>query len=99
MFNMDNMLITSQALLHDQVDTLTKENEQLKAELEEEKRLVANIARDFAFHRAYELIPYDKSEINFMTLHRVDDEGYHFSYTVLEDNSKPKICVKHTDLR
>ena len=99
MFNMDNMLITSQALLHDQVDTLTKENEQLKAELEEEKRLVANIARDFAFHRSYELIPYNKSEVNFMSLNRVDSEGYHFSYTVLEDNSKHTICVKHTDLR
>lgn len=99
MFNMDNMLITSQALLHNQVGALAKENEQLKLELETEKRRADDIARNFAFHRSYELIPYNKSEINFMTLDRVDDEGYHFTYTVLEDNSKHKICVKHTDLR
>ena len=91
--------IPTELELYDLIDALTKENEQLKQELVEEKRLVANIARDFAFHRAYELIPYNKSDINFMSLNRVDKNGYHFTYTVLEDNSKHKICVMQTDLR
>lgn len=84
--------------LVDQVEALTKENAQLKEQLVEEKRLVADIARNFAFHRAYELAPHDKSEIFFMSLNRVDSDGYHFSYE-LDDDSKHTICVKHTDLR
>ena len=84
--------------LYDQVEALTKENAQLKEQLVEEKHLVADITRNFAFHRAYELAPHDKSEIYFMSLLRVDTDGYHFSYE-LDDDTKHKICVKHTDLR
>lgn len=84
--------------LYDQVDALTKENDQLKAELEFERRRVNEVLTNFAFHRSYELASHDKSEIYFMTLNRVDNEGYHFSYE-LDDGSKHKICVKHTDLR
>ena len=81
------------------VKYLNEQKAQLKAELEEEKRLVADIARDFAFHRVYELIPYSRNEVNFMSLNRVDKHGYHFTYTVLADNSKHQICVMQTDLR
>ena len=98
MFDCD-LVAPTELALHSQIDALTKENEQLKEQLEAEKRRTYDIARDFAFHRSYELIPFDKSEINFMSLNRVDSEGYHFTYTVLEDNSKHAICVKHTDLR
>ena len=70
----------------------------LKAELEVEKRRADEITINFAFHRAYELAPHDKSEIFFMALDRVDSDGYHFSYE-LDDDTKHTICVKHTDLR
>ena len=84
---------------------ITAQKEAIKQhELAELARLKAKyesadeIAINFAFHRAYELAPYDQSEIFFMSLDRVDSDGYHFSYE-LDDDSKHTICVKHTDLR
>ena len=53
---------------------------------------------DLAFSKVYELIPYTKSEVNFMTLEDTDMGGYWFSYRLREDNSKHRICVKHTDI-
>lgn len=81
------------------IQTLTEEKEQLKVQLESEKRRVNEVFTNFAFHRSYELAPHDKSEIFFMSLNHIDSEGYHFSYGLREDNSKHAVCVKHTDLR
>lgn len=77
---------------------LYNEIERLEVALEAEKHRADDIARNFAFHRSYELAPHDKSEIYFMSLLRVDTDGYHFSYE-LDDDTKHTICVKHTDLR
>ena len=79
-------------------NNLQQELETTKTELEFTKRRVREVLVDFAFHRAYELAPHDKSEIYFMTLDTIDTDGYHFSYE-LDDDTKHTICVKHTDLR
>ena len=90
--------IPTKAELYTQVEALTKENIKLQEKLDAEKRAAWDILKDKAFECFYELTPFTKGTVQFLTLEHIDKVGYWFTFELINDSTRQTYCVRHTDL-
>lgn len=89
----------TKAELYARVDKLTKENYELQERLDIAKRIEWNALKDKAFEYFYQLTPFSKGFVQFLTLEHIDKVGYWFTFELINDDTRQTYCVRHTDLR
>ena len=92
------MKAPTKAELYAQIEALTKENIRLNEQLEAEERKRWEAKKDQAFAVFYRDVPFNKSEMQFITLVHIDKAGYWFTFHVSGYTSYQTYCVRHTDL-
>lgn len=92
------MKLPTKAELYAQVDALTKENIKLQEQLDAEERRRWEKKKYQAFAVLYRDVPFNKSEMQFITLEHIDKSGYWFTFHVSGFTSYQTYCVRHTDL-
>ena len=92
------MKAPTKAELYAQIDALTRENIALQEKLDAEERERWNKLKDRAFEMCYELIPFPKANVQFLTLEHIDKSGYWFSFDLWGHKEKQSFCLRHTDL-
>lgn len=89
----------TKAELYEQVDALTKENIVLQDKLDAEDKMHWMTLKDKAFEMFYELTPFNKGTVQFLTLEHIDKVGYWFTFELCNDSARQTYCVRHTDLQ
>ena len=84
--------------LYKQVDALIKENIVLQDKLDAEDKMHWMTLKDKAFEMFYELTPFNKGTVQFLTLEHIDKVGYWFTFELCNDSTRQTYCVRHTDL-
>lgn len=92
------MKAPTKAELYAQIEALTKENIRLNEQIEAEERKKWEAKKDQAFAVLYRDVPFNKSEMQFITLVHIDKAGYWFTFHVSGYTSYQTYCVRHTDL-
>lgn len=92
------MKAPTKAELYAQIEALTKENIRLNEQLEAEERKKWETKKDQAFAVFYRDVPFNKSEMQFITLVHIDKAGYWFTFHISGCTSCQTYCVRHTDL-
>lgn len=92
------MKVPTKAELYDQINALTRENIELQARLDaaEQERWQQN--KDMAFDAFYNITPFNKGDVQWLTLEHIDKAGYWFTFYPLHDKEKQTFCVRHSDL-
>ena len=88
----------TKAELYSQVDALTRELTTLQDKLDSEERDKWCTLKDRAFELFYELTPFNKGTVQFLTLEHIDKVGYWFTFELVNDSTRQTYCVRHTDL-
>ena len=92
------MKTPTKAELYTQVEALTKENIELQEKLDAEERATWLTLKDRAFELFYELTPFNKGAVHFLTLEHIDKVGYWFTFELINDCTRQTYCVRHIDL-
>lgn len=88
----------TKAELYTQVEALTRENIKLQDKLDAEEKEYWFTNKDRAFEAFYELTPFTKGTVQFLTLEHIDKAGYWFTFELCNDSTRQTFCVRHTDL-
>ena len=93
------MKTPTKAELYAQVEALTRENIKLQEKLDAEERATWSTLKDRAFECFYELTPFNKGTVQFLTLEHIDKVGYWFTFELINDRTRQTYCVRHIDLQ